>query len=392
MQLDANFLSAALRPIYGGDSGYNDQGDVLVNQTADGVDLNTIWAEIAQVLNLFNKERSTLASLISHPTIAVAEPIPQALHSESFDLASEYGEPTGVREPANALLVGYDFKDFDKASRFTWRFLRDATAEQVTAVFTRIMEADNKLVNTTLFDRLLNPEERRNEHQHRVFGLYSGDDGVTPPPYLGKTFPQTTTHYLASGASVIDSDDLETLIRLVTEKGYGRGTGSQLLILANPQEAEAITTFKAGEQSRTPEGAEPSGPVAKYDFVRSASAPAYLTQDNIVGKVAPGEFHNLPVLGSYGPAWLIESEFVPAGYVAVIATGGPNSTINPVAFRQHPNTAYQGLRVIPGRDQRYPLQDSFFARGFGTGVRHRGAAAVVQVTTETTYTPPAFNW
>ncbi|WP_278313736.1 hypothetical protein [Lolliginicoccus levis] len=390
--MSTTFSADWIAPIFGGDSGYSDQGGVLVNQTADGVDLNTIWDEIAQVLDLFNQERSAITQLVSHPTTAVAEPIPQALHSESFDRASEYGEPTGVREPADALLMGYDFEDYDKASRFTWKFLRDASAEQVRAVFTRVLEADNKLVTTTILDRLLNPAERANEHHHRVFGLYTGNDGITPPPYLGKAFSQSTTHYLASGAAAVDSMDIEDLITLVSEKGYGRQAGSQLLILANPQEAAAISAFRAGEESRPTEGGETSAPIAKYDFVRSASAPAYLTQDNIVGKVAPGEFHNLPVLGSYGPAWLIESEFIPAGYVAVVASGGPNSATNPVALRQHPNLAYQGLRVIPGRDQRYPLQDSFFARGFGTGIRHRGAAACLQVTTNPTYTAPELKW
>lgn len=381
---------ALLRPIFGGDSGYNDSGGALVNRTADGVDLNTIWAEVAQVLDLYNRERSALTQLLSYSTTAVAEPIPQSMSSESFERASEYGEPTGVREPAEALLVGYDFIDFDKASRFTWRFLRDAPAEQVRAVVNRVLEADNKLVATTILDRLLNPAERANEHQHRVFGLYTGDDGITPPPHLGRTFPQNTTHYLASGTVRIDSEDVETMIRLVTAKGYGRG--GQLLLLANPIDGEMIETWRAGEPSRPREGGETDDVLARHDFVRSATAPAYLTQDNIVGKVAPGELHGLPVTGSYGPAWLIQSEFVPAGYVAVVASGGPNSPANPVAVRQHPNTAYQGLRVIPGRDQRYPLQDSFFARGFGTGVRHRGAAAVTQVTLSSTYTAPTLNW
>lgn len=381
-----------LGPIFGADSGYNTEGDVLVNRTADGVDLNQIWAETAEVLQLFNEERSALTQLISYPTTAVADPVPQTVDSESFDLASEFGEPTGVRPGINPLIMGYDFKDYDKATRFTWRFLRDATAEQVRAVTSRILEADNKLTTTTILDRLFNPAERANEFQHRVFGLWSGTDGLTPPSYLGKEFDPNTTHYLASGASVVDSLDLDDAIQLITEKGYGRQSGSQLLILANPQEADLITTFKAGQPSRAPEGAETEGPLAKFDFVRSASAPAYLTQENIIGKVAPGEFHSLPVLGSYGPAWLIESEFIPAGYFTVVASGGPNSSMNPVAFRQHTNPAYQGLRVIPGRDQRYPLQDSFFARGFGTGVRHRGAAVCVQVTTSATYTAPSLKW
>jgi hypothetical protein len=74
----------------------------------------------------------------------------------------------------------------------------------------------------------------------------------------------------------------------------------------------------------------------------------------------------------------------------LVATGGPNSDSNPVGFREHVNTAYQGLRHIPGRGP-YPIQESFFARGFGTGTRHRGAAVVVQITTDLNYTPPTIE-
>lgn len=69
---------------------------------------------------------------------------------------------------------------------------------------------------------------------------------------------------------------------------------------------------------------------------------------------------------------------------------GLDSDMNPVGFRQHANPAYQGLRHIPGHGP-YPLQDSFYARGFGTGTRHRGAAVVMQVTTNANYTPPTIQ-
>ena len=58
-----------------------------------------------------------------------------------------------------------------------------------------------------------------------------------------------------------------------------------------------------------------------------------------------------------------------------------------VGLRHHVNPAYQGLRHIPGHGP-YPIQESFFARGFGVGVRHRSAAVVMQVTTNATYVPP----
>lgn len=41
--------------------GMSTRGDVLVNQTADGVDLNDIWAEVQDVLALYGKGRKSIA-------------------------------------------------------------------------------------------------------------------------------------------------------------------------------------------------------------------------------------------------------------------------------------------------------------------------------------------
>ncbi|AWZ26538.1 hypothetical protein CEJ39_22255 [Rhodococcus pyridinivorans] len=371
---------------YGGDSGqgYATEGDVLVNQTADGVDLNTIWAQAASAMSLYNRERSALAALISYPTTNVGDAIPQQAASANFEEVSEFGEPQGLRSVPDALVLGYDFKDYDLASRMTWKFLRNATAEQVQAAINQALEADNRLVTGKLLRRLFDPTEGTNEHMHRVFGLWNGTDGMAPPPHAGLDFPSTTSHYLASGNTAIDPGDLLDAINAVRLKGFGTSVDTRLIVLCHPNEAEEISTFRAGQEA--------NGVPSKFDFIPSASAPAYLTEENVVGQVAPGEFGGLEVLGSYGPVWIVPSYFVPAGYFAVVATGGPNSARNPIAFRQHTNPAYQGLRIIPGRDQRYPLQDSYFARGFGCGVRYRSAACVVQVTPGSVYTPPVWAW
>ena len=50
--------------------------------------------------------------------------------------------------------------------------------------------------------------------------------------------------------------------------------------------------------------------------------------------------------------------------VAVVATGGPNSDVNALGFREHVHESYQGHRHIPGRGP-YPIQDRFFVRSFG---------------------------
>lgn len=380
--ISPRFMDALLAVgISGRDRGISTQGDVLVSHSADGVDLNKIWDQLAEVLNIWNNERSSLTKLLSYPTTNVADAIPQGISSDSFEVASEFGVPQAAREPATALPLGYDFIDYDKRSAFTWKFLRDSTAEQIRSVANRILEADNKLVNGTILKRLFTPTEGLNEAGHRVFGLWTGSDGIVPPPYMGQTFASNHTHYLASGATQIDSQDIEMAMAHITEHGYGLAQGTQLLILANPTDGQYIETWRAGEESRA------GGPKAKHDFVRSGTAPAYLTQDTIVGQQAPGSFHNLPVSGSYGPAWLLQHAYVPTGYVVVVASGGPDSPINPVAVRQHPNPAYQGLRQIPGYGP-YPLQDSFFCRGFGVGVRHRSAAVCIQVTASGSYTAP----
>jgi hypothetical protein len=363
--------------------GISTQGDVLVNETSDGVDLNKVWGEIQDVLDLYNRERSAVVKLLSYPTIQVADAVPQSISSESFEEATEFGIPRAVRPPSDVLRLGYTFKDWDLSLRATWKFLREATAEQITAQVTRILEGDNKNVTGTILQRLFDPQPVFNDWNHTCYGLWS-NDGMTPPPYLGKTFAGDHTHVLTSGSTVIDSQDIEMMIRHVTEHGYGTVPGSQMLIFAHPDDVEAatMTAWRAGVEYRT------GGPLPRWDFIPSALMPAWISDETIHGSVPNADFHGLQCHGSYAGALLIQSNFVPKGWVAVVASGGPDSDINPVAVREHRKANYRGLRHIPGHWQGYPLQDSFFARGFGVGVRHRGAAVVCQITTNASYTAP----
>jgi hypothetical protein len=212
--------------------GISTQGDVLVNTTADGVDVNAIWAEIADALALYNAERSAVARLLSYPTTVPADAVPQSISSDSFEEATEFGVPRAIRPPTDVLKLGYSWKDWDLSLRFTWKFLRDATSEQVTASTTRALEADNKLVNGTVLRRLFGPTAVLNDWNINVYGLWNAD-GMVPPPYLGKTFDGNHTHYLTSGSTVIDSQDIEVMIRHVQEHGYGTALGSQMHIRAS---------------------------------------------------------------------------------------------------------------------------------------------------------------
>jgi hypothetical protein len=112
-----------------------------------------------------------------------------------------------------------------------------------------------------------------------------------------------------------------------------------------------------------------------------------MTDKHVVGEISAEDFGGLEVAGQYGRGLLIEHNLIPAGYFAVVATGGPNGAGNVVGFREHEDPFYRGLRIINGY-RTYPVIDSYFQRGFGTGVRHRAAAAVFQLTSGSTYTVP----
>jgi len=223
---------------------------------------------------------------------------------------------------------------------------------------------------------VLNPTRRTNEQGNTIYGAYAGVAGDIPPAYLGTTFP-VHNHYLTSGSAVMDGTDLEATVRTVTHHGFGVSPGTKVLVVANPAEADVIHSFRAGV-------VDASGVKSRWDFIPGAGAPAFLTTETIIGAQAPSRFENVDVLGSFGPTFVV----VPPGYTVVVATGGADDPANPVAIRKHPRREMRGLKLVDGPSPSYPLQDSTYARGFGTGMRRRGAAAVLQTTTAATYSVP----
>jgi hypothetical protein len=182
---------------------------------------------------------------------------------------------------------------------------------------------------------------------------------------------------------VLIPSDVEGLLNHVKEHGYGVHPATTMLVLLNPTDFQTsgISAWRANVEVATNE-------VPQWDFIPSALMPAWISNENIHGTPPAAEFNGLEVWGSYGGALVIKSYYVPSGYATVVATDGPNGSANPVGFRQHVNESYQGLRHIPGSGP-YPIVESFFARGFGVGVRHRSAAAVAQIKPSGSYTAPS---
>ena len=365
--------------IHGRDGGFQDSRDVLVNSTTDGVDLNELWTEFQQTVAMANADRNAIINFISFPVTRNIETVAQ-LSSAKFERSSEYGEPRGMRQKPTSFSLGYDFGWYDLAARYTWQFLADADAGQVAANNNAALDGHNRLVFELVLQALYTNVNRETDIDGQIIAvkaLYNAD-GVVPPAYKSNVFDGTHNHYMVSGAAIIDSTDLDDMFEQLRHHGYDSTNGVQQIIAVNSREGKVIRTFRVATGSL-------------YDFIPAQGQP----QDRILdagqqisgGTIAP-TYQGLRAIGSYGEQIIVEDDLFPVGYVLNIGSGGSQNLNNPVGIREHANAALRGLRLVKGRDNDYPLIDSFYNVGLGTGIRQRGGSAVMQIKASGLYSPP----
>lgn len=366
-----------------GGKGINSKGDI-VTKTADGHDLNAIWDEFQQTLNVWNAGRSKLVDILTYPVQQLIEDVP-VVGGGDFEKASEFGVAKSLRAGVDFFWMGYDFDWYDLAARFTWMFLADAPRSRVEAIHASALEADNRLVFKKVLGSLFSNTNRSASIDGQpvtVYGLYNGTDGMVPPSYKGVDFTSGHSHYLVSGAVKIDSADVEQLINTIAEHGYGPAEGSQIVLLMNKAEVDEVRRFRANTVNN-------NAASALYDFIPASTQPTLILPSNgLLGNLPPTTWNGLAVTGSYGNALIIEEAYIPAGYVVAFATGGQANLRNPIGLREHANSSMRGLRLINGEKNGYPIINSYYQRGFGTGVRNRGGAAILQIKASGSYTAP----
>jgi hypothetical protein len=377
-----SLLSAGLIPASAAyDRGTNTLGDVLT-QTSDGRDLNDIWGDFNAALGAWNEGRSAIVSAL---TYSVGEPIEDVpiIALGDFEEASEFGVPKGIGG-AGLKSMGYSFKWYDLAARFTWQYLAEASAGQVESIANMAFEADNRLVFKKVLSSLFRNTDRVaniNSTNYSVYSLYNGADD-TPPPFATYTHTATHDHYLVSGGAAVDSGDLDDMLDHIAHHGYGPKSGASVALLVNKAQMATIRAFRIASND-------------SYDFIPAPNKSPFLLPANTGGVAngsVPNDFSGLEVEGAYGDILIIENDYIPAGYMAMWATGGSNNLVNPVGIREHRNEGLRGMRLVKGADNNYPLIDSYYNRGFGTGIRHRGAAVIMQVKASGNYViPPAYS-
>jgi hypothetical protein len=370
----------------GGDGGFHESSDVIT-QTIDGVPTNDLWAAYQAAVALRNEQRQPIVDFLTYTVTAPIERLPQSQGTARFERASEYGLPRAHRPTVTPAWLGFDFDWFDLAARFTWEFLADATAAQLDAVAQQALEADSILMHTMIMWTLFNKANRDatiNGNPYKVYAFWNGDTEV-PPPYKTNTFTAPHNHYLTTNrvSTVVVSTDIDAMWSALNEHGYNGTEGYDLVLMVNKAQGDLIRQFRSVA----------NGGTALYDFVPAQGTPSFLLpttlrtdQDGALR--VPAQLRGMKVIGTYGEFTIVEEDYIPALYMVAFATGGRESVQNPIGIREHANANLRGLRLVKGRNPDYPLQESIYQRGFGTGIRFRGAGVVMQIVNSATYTAP----
>lgn len=370
----------------GNRSGYMTHGDILTH-TIDGVDLNQLWSEFIDANTIYNEHKQGMVSMMTYNVTADIELVPQ-IGDFNFEEATEFGIPRKANTNINYYQLAYSYKDWDLGVGYTWKFLRDAPAQQVEAIHTKAIQADQALVYRKVMEALFDNRSRQtviNSLSYNVYPLANGD-GWVPPSYKGQDFDGTHNHYLKTNGTLVDSGDFEGAVEHLTHHGYGWDTGTQIVCFANRAQVNEIRKFRFGQTN-----GDGGAVTANYDFIPALGQPALIVPnaEGLLGGQAPGVWNGMRVTGSYMDVIIIEEPLMPPGYMLFLSTGGPSADENIVGIREHASAEWRGLRLLPGNQQRYPLVDGYYIHGFGTGIRRRTGAVIVQVGAGTTYAPPA---
>lgn len=369
----------------GAERGFNERADAML-RAADGTDLNDFWDEVNATLRIRNTQRNRIIDQLTFRVTDMAEEV--ALPTEvDFEKASEYGLPKSVRvSPGNRFWRGFDFDFYDLAVRYTWMYIAEADIRDLRQMNASALDADNRLVFSRVMRTLFNPLNRTgitdNNLPVTVYGFYNGD-GEVPPTVGSNTFVGSHNHYItttgAAASATLVPATIEAMNTHLDHHGYTFQAGYRKVLWVNEQELNIIRQWRVANGAPwdfIPDDTNYGGGV----WVPDGQGGRYVSKP---GGSVPGQ------MGTYGPWHIVMENYIPAGYLAGIVTGGPDNISNPIGLREHRNPAFRGLKIIPGNTNGYPLVESFYQRGLGTGIRHRGAGIVMQVSGSATYATPA---
>lgn len=197
--------------------------------------------------------------------------------------------------------------------------------------------------------------------------LWNGDGSVIPAGPNGETYDGSTeTHYTAE--ATLSAAGLRASVRKVLLKGNDNAPRIAIN-LADVETVSALDGFVAAVSANININPTTGGVIPVADR-------------GPVGNRMIGTFDDVPV---YVKPWAV------AGYALTYDAGAPSKVLR---MRQEPIPSLQGLRLINPDEsghKSHPLYAQVAEARFGFGVHNRGAAAVHEFGSDSTYTSPTIS-
>jgi len=310
--------------------------------TLDDVDTRMLYKEFQQGVDIYNEaEWGIVAKFIRSTT---KESVKVWERSMEFEESSEGYLETWQKIRNREIAIS--LKDYALGFGFTKQAIQDSTANELAETQAEALRADQRLLAKLYFSVCLSPASNK--------GFWDGAETVAPPAHKGNTFLTTHTHYVTSGAATPTLADINLLKRLIREHGYQGG----LFAFLNSNTVEDLENLAGWTTAMTP--------------------------NSVIEAIAKGGFDAVKVF--QGLTWITD-DWVPDGYIMAI-----EGNIKPVTMREPLAAAARGLKLYEGPYSDMPLREAYYERRMGMEACHRGAGAVIQITTSGTYSKPTFTF
>lgn len=320
---------------------------------------------IRQYLDSYNAILNEFLGAYASPTTAYSERYYLGAQAGRNRPSDEFSRGLISRRPEPTYFdVAYPIKQTEDRLGWTNLFLAKATGESIQRDFLASQERDR---NTMLADLLsaifykTNYTWADDEHGSLTINRLLNGDGTVPPPFGGKTFLSTHTHYVSTNGALTQAF-LATVYEHLRE--HGNGTDVVLEIARNlAATVQAMTGFAPA--------------VSTQDSRLNLTTATQIVTSDVTSPRAIGRVANMEVR--------IHDSFPDNYFFATDLASDP-----PVAMREDPEAGLRGYQLTQDNaDDNHPLRNAWFIRRAGFGVRNRSNGVMGIVDAGAVYLDPA---
>jgi hypothetical protein len=330
--------------------------DLLAQRFSSAADfgLDTINKVLQADLDYYNAEVTEQLRLLAEPMTEQQRIYGTSAMVDMVEIDEFGAAPT--KKNLTGVTCGFPLHLYSSSLGWTSKYLEIATPAEVAAQYLQVRKGHAAKMTTEIKKAIFNNanftfvDKLTNGVSLGVKRFINADSSVIPNSPAGVSFDGTShTHYLAR-VSTLANSDIDGLVSTINEHGHTKGL-MIVIALGDKAAISALTGFKK---------------LSSPELIYNAT-------DATVAKLDMGDLEN-QMIGLWNetiPVWV--KPWAVANYVLCVATGSNEKVL---AFRQRPQTALQGLRIVAEIND-YPLIAKSMESEYGFGVWNRLAGAVL---------------